>query len=714
MLKRKTFITAIIILFVSILIYLVFNNYKEKTKVNGQSIELKNKTQEDKIIIRLEKAIDILEKNNLEAYELAQSCLLESQKLGNKYLKMRSYHVLGMSIIDVDKIKISQIYYNNALSLSEEIEDNWYRGAILYRKAKNEYRLNDTKLSLETFNEALYYCQLSNNFKIIGATYSMIGTIYRINGAYSKAIEYFIKSRLNYKKANFSEGDAWGAYLLGQIHADLRNTDKAMLYFQESLEKYQTLFLKDGNTNGIAICYEQIALLNLEFKNFEEASKYIYMLLEIRTKNKSNYGISNAYSLLGKLEYLTGNYLKAETYLNKSMEIKNGYLSLHSKPSVYMYLGLSAVKTGNIDGGITKIKKGLEIALTNNFKKNQLEIYSKLAEIYLNTNNLKEAIYYKNKLIEVQDLILFGEADVQIKQLQTFHEIDEKNRQINELKKENVVNVLKIKQQRIYQVLMVFVILIVILIAVIITFFYTKLRHKNNELNILNTTTNKLFSIIAHDLRSPFNAILGFSDLLRSNAKTLDTSKIVKFSGHINSAATNTLALLDNLLNWAKSQTGQMSFKPAQLELQPIVTQSIEVLNPTAELKHITLNYQTANIVVYADQHMLKTILLNLITNAIKFTHPKGTIAVNASKKNSCIEITVSDNGIGMDTETLDKLFILQTNETTIGTANEKGSGLGLVLCKELVEKHGGTIWVVSEENKGTTFHFTLPNNVEN
>nr|MBP9602167.1 ATP-binding protein [Lutibacter sp.] len=119
-----------------------------------------------------------------------------------------------------------------------------------------------------------------------------------------------------------------------------------------------------------------------------------------------------------------------------------------------------------------------------------------------------------------------------------------------------------------------------------------------------------------------------------------------------------------------------------------------------------------ANIVVYADQHMLKTILLNLITNAIKFTHPKGTIAVNASKKNSCIEITVSDNGIGMDTETLDKLFILQTNETTIGTANEKGSGLGLVLCKELIEKHGGTIWVSSILNKGTTFYFTLPNEI--
>ncbi|WP_372747051.1 sensor histidine kinase, partial [Lutibacter sp.] len=148
-------------------------------------------------------------------------------------------------------------------------------------------------------------------------------------------------------------------------------------------------------------------------------------------------------------------------------------------------------------------------------------------------------------------------------------------------KKENEVNTLKIKEQRSYQVLMVFIIIFVILVAVFIYLFYTQLRKKNDELKKLNTTTNKLFSIIAHDLRSPFNTILGFSNLLKTNAKDLETAKIVKFSDHINSAAVNTLALLDNLLNWAKSQTGQITFNPEKLNLQPIVDQTIAILKPT-------------------------------------------------------------------------------------------------------------------------------------
>ncbi|WP_111710018.1 ATP-binding protein [Lutibacter citreus] len=710
MLNKRSFIILLIVLFISILVFIIFNDYKQETKISSQRIEEKDTTKENKIILRLESALDIIEENNEKSHELAKSCLLESQKIGNKYLEMRSLYVLGRGIINVDSLKVSQTYFDKALKLSQEIEDNWYIGDILYRIAKIQYRLNNTKLSLETYNEALYYCQLSNNFKTIGATYSMIGTIFRVNGAYSRAIEYFIKSRLNYRKANFSEGDAWVAYLLGQIHSDLLNSEKAMQYFQESLSKYEVLNSIDGNTNGIAICYEQIALLNLELKNFDEASRYINMLLEIRIKNKSTYGISNAYGLLGKSAYLKGNYIKAESLLNKSLEIKNGNLSLHSKPSVFMYLGLCAIKTGDLDGGIKKIKKGLKIASVNNFKKNELEIYSKLAEIYLNNNNFKEAIFYKDKQIELQDLILFGEADVQIDLLQTFYEIDEKNRLINELKKENVVNVLKIKEQRLSQNLMIFVILIVILIAIIIYVFYTKLRRKNGELKILNRTTNKLFSIIAHDLRSPLSTILGFSDLLKNNGKDLETRKIVKFSDYINSTAVNTLALLDNLLNWAKSQTGQISFNPVKLDLQAIITKTIEDLNPTAKLKNIILkNINIEGIEVYADQYMLKTILLNLITNAIKFTNLKGKITVNAIHKNDLVEIIVSDDGIGMNEESRNKLFTLQTNGTTIGTAKEKGSGLGLVLCKELVEKHGGTIWVTSELNKGATFHFTLP-----
>ncbi len=242
----------------------------------------------------------------------------------------------------------------------------------------------------------------------------------------------------------------------------------------------------------------------------------------------------------------------------------------------------------------------------------------------------------------------------------------------------------------------------------------TELALFESERNLkeLNATKDKLFSIIAHDLRSPFNTILGFSDLLSNNAKTYDTERIVKFSAVINSAAVNTLALLDNLLNWAKSQTGQITFKPVKLNLQPIIVQTIEVLNPMAKFKNISLNYiQSEDIEVYADLNMFKTILRNLISNAIKFTNSRGTIEVNAMRKDNFIEIAVSDNGVGMSEETLNKLFTIQANEKTLGTANKKGSGLGLILCKEFVEKHDGKIWAESEIGKGSYFKFTLPLN---
>jgi signal transduction histidine kinase len=700
------------LIFISIILSFSLNNLEQETN-NIKRIKIDQKSEQNKIALQLDSALNMVNIDNQKTQKIAKFCLQESKKLNNKFLQMRSNYVLGRAMYIIDSVNHSQEYLNKALVLSEEIEDHWFKGEILNRIAINQYRFNETKLALETFNDALYYSQLSKNYKTIGAIYSMIGTIFRVNGVYSRAIEYFIKSRLNYKKANFNEGDAWVAYLLGQVNSDLRNSEKALKYFQESLGKYQILYAIDGNSSGVSMCYEQIALLNLEFGNLEEANNNINFLLEIYSKTKSKYGISSSYSLLGKLEYLKGNYKQAEKHLYKSLEIKNEYLNLHGKASIYEYLGLCLIKTGHLDEGIKKINQGLEIALSTKSKKNQLDIYSKLAEVYLDINDFKKVIYYKNKQIEVQDLILFGEADIQIEQLHTFYELDEKNQQINQLKKEKEVNILKIEQQRFYQILMGLVILITIVITVIIYLFYNKLRLKNNELNILNTTKNKILTIIAHDLRSPFNTILGFSELLSNNAKRLETTKIVKFSQHINLEATNTLTLLDNLLNWAKTQTKQISFKPKILDIKPIISQILEELNSTAELKQISLNYiQHDNIEVYADNHMLKIILRNIITNAIKFTYPEGSIIINAKQKNNFVEISVSDNGIGMDDKTLKELFTLQTKETTKGTANEKGSGLGLALCKELIEKHGGKIWVTSKIDKGTIFYFSLPNNI--
>jgi len=237
---------------------------------------------------------------------------------------------------------------------------------------------------------------------------------------------------------------------------------------------------------------------------------------------------------------------------------------------------------------------------------------------------------------------------------------------------------------------------------------------KESELRLrkLNANKDKLFSIIAHDLRSPFNGVLGFSELLISNINTFETNESKKYLEIINSSARNTLVLLDNLLNWAKSQTNQINFSPKKIFLSPLIQEIIEISNSQAKIKNISINKVESNeFEVYADEDLVKIILQNIISNAIKFTTSGGHINVIVISATNQVEISISDNGIGMKKEIRNKLFDVSTYYTSRGTENEKGSGLGLVLCKEFVEKQGGIIWVESEEGKGSDFKFTLPLN---
>ena len=226
----------------------------------------------------------------------------------------------------------------------------------------------------------------------------------------------------------------------------------------------------------------------------------------------------------------------------------------------------------------------------------------------------------------------------------------------------------------------------------------------------INITKDKLFSIISHDLRSPFNSILGLSELLSLNTANKNIEEVENIAKMIHTSSKSTLVLLDNLLDWARSQTGQIKFEPVTLKLKPIVLEIFEILSTTAKSKDISLNYnQSINLKVYAEENMLKTILRNLISNAIKFTGTNGKINIEAVGKHNFVEITVSDNGIGIKEDIKNRLFKVGENVTTTGTVDEKGSGLGLIICEEFVVRHGGRIWIESEVGKGSSFKFTLP-----
>jgi signal transduction histidine kinase len=233
----------------------------------------------------------------------------------------------------------------------------------------------------------------------------------------------------------------------------------------------------------------------------------------------------------------------------------------------------------------------------------------------------------------------------------------------------------------------------------------------NRKLKELNATKDKFFSIIAHDLKSPFNSILGFSNLLESQIMEKDYQKVEEYARIIQTSSVRAMDLLMNLLEWSRSQTGRMVFKPEILMILPLINQATELLKASAQEKSITISAQLPeNITVFADQAMIGTILRNLISNAIKFTYNSGKINISAEQTEEELMVSVRDNGVGIKPEDIEKLFRIDENRSTLGTQNEKGTGLGLILCKEFIEKHGGKIWVESTVGKGSNFYFTIPN----
>lgn len=239
-----------------------------------------------------------------------------------------------------------------------------------------------------------------------------------------------------------------------------------------------------------------------------------------------------------------------------------------------------------------------------------------------------------------------------------------------------------------------------------------QLRQNEQNLIELNGTKDKFLSIIAHDLKNPFSSIIGFSEMLQDEAKLRDVQRTEEFARIINSTATQTMQLLENLLKWSRSQQGKIAFAPRKLLLSEISKDVIGLVTDIARQKVISIvNQIPADLIITADEDMLKTILLNLLTNAIKFTRKNGTVELSASVSQGLVQIAVHDNGVGINAENQKKLFKIGSDFIMRGTNNEKGTGLGLILCKEFIEKHGGRIWVDSEPDKGSTFQFIMPVN---
>lgn len=240
--------------------------------------------------------------------------------------------------------------------------------------------------------------------------------------------------------------------------------------------------------------------------------------------------------------------------------------------------------------------------------------------------------------------------------------------------------------------------------------YVTLLAERNEQLEEVNASKDRFFSIIAHDLRDPFTGLLGLSQVITEEFERYPPQKIKEMIMTLRGMSETLYALLDNLLTWSRVQRGMIEYHPQTIDVQKVVTRNVAIFTSNAEQKQITLSTAIQEwTTAYADKKMVDTIIRNLLSNALKFTHSGGNIEVSATQNGNYVTVSVADTGIGIDEKHIPKLFRIDAQYKRIGTANEKGTGLGLILCQEFVERNGGKIWAESTVEKGTTFRFTLP-----
>jgi two-component system, sensor histidine kinase and response regulator len=237
-----------------------------------------------------------------------------------------------------------------------------------------------------------------------------------------------------------------------------------------------------------------------------------------------------------------------------------------------------------------------------------------------------------------------------------------------------------------------------------------KVKQRTEELSLVNASKDKFFSIIAHDLKSPFNALLGLSEIMIDNWDDMCSEDKIEILRSMHASSKNTFNLLQNLLDWSKSQTGRIQIEKSKFSPYDVIQENINILSHHATNKNIIIkNSVPENSLCFADQNMISTIFRNLISNSIKFTKEGGSIQISVKLIDKFVEYCVADTGIGMDKETVSKLFKITEKVQRSGTAQELGTGLGLILCKEFIEKNNGRIFVESEPNLGSKFFFTIP-----
>ena len=646
----------------------------------------------------------------------------------------RSYNNLSLVFRSTEQYDSALVYMKKALEIRKKLANKHLIASSLNNIGSIYWKQGQYDQALRYYLQALEMRNATNDQEGVAASLNNIGMLYQNIYNYEKALNYYQKSLKIKQKLGHKKDIAYTYHIIGNSYYHLDQYRQALNYYHKGLSLREEI----GDRLYIAQSHHNIGRTYARLNESGRALEHYQKARELRKKIDDQEGLC---SILNDL----GNYYRSRQQPDKALNYYRQAIDLAQESGAGYYASLCSRKAGKIQLAQGQTRQGLNLlkgSLEKGEKIPNLELIKnasyQLFRHYQQKDRHPTALDYYMQYARTKDSLSKRKNNMRILETQMNYELSKKQHeirkiedQVDELALEKQLKEAKLKRQRNLQHLLVVIIALVLLAAGLLWNRYRlkkktsalledrynqikkaneKLSQSEQQLRKANATKDKFFSVIAHDLKNPFNALYGLTDHISKNFAQLSRQELHQYVDLIHESGDQLLQLLENLLHWSRSQRGKIRYNPQPLDLKGIMENTAGLLMINAREKNLSVVQQHhIDSPVYADEEMTTTILRNLLSNAIKFSYSGGQITLRTRQFNGQVQVEVEDQGKGIRQEDQDKLFKVDESFSTHGTSQEKGTGLGLILCAEFVEKQGGKIWVESKENKGSCFKFTLP-----
>lgn len=673
---------------IPILLWLIFlfNSIQSQTQIDSLKELLSRSEGKQKLKLLIQVGFFLSSEKPNEAIKYLDEAIIDADKINSRWSKADALFNKGVALWHLGEISQSDKYYEEAIKIYEEFNDSLSLVKVFNSQAINHQMKGNVDLAFETFLRSLDYAKKIGDNATTLNTLLNIGVMYDNNGNYEECLKYYLDGLKYADKSDKSSLALLQSYI-AEVYLSLKNSAKAEEYLEKAIENSKL----SNDTNSLIWAYSSLGRIEVDKNNYTAAENYFKEALNLAQKSEFKLEIIHSLTDLGKFYNTVGNFFEGEKYLSKASVLAKEMQSLSD----------------------------LNI------------IYGQLALLYSNKKDYKKAFEYHKKYKEFSDSLFTVSNNEKIAELQTKHELRQKERETKLLVNENELQKKIISSQKI-------IALVISLLAIAsIIFIWVLLRNRNkilkakNQLQFkndeiennrkeiseksevlagLNTTKDKFFSIIAHDLRNPIAAFVNISELLELDYDRISDKDKREIIGQMNSSSKNLIRLLENLLTWARLSSHKIDIYPEKIVMSDIVEASIYPYLQLAQNKKIKINTNVPiDLTITTDQFIFQTIVGNIVNNAIKFSNQHSEIIVNLVSANETYKLIIKDHGIGIEESQLRNIFVLGKVSAGRGTMGEGGTGLGLVLVKELVDKLNWEIEVKSKVNSGSEFILTIP-----